>query len=245
MSRDSLDELTAKLLQAAREEPLPKAAVERAIAAAAEARLLRQTGPHRRLATLGLSLAIAAGVALALWRARAPDDPGASIAAEPTQALPAPKNQHAAPRAVPSAPTSAISAPSTAPTPLRAPPPALVPSHAPAGASLADELDALKRAETALGSGDSRGALDALDRYEHVLHGEKLRAEAALLRMDALSRSGHAEQAAALAARFVADNPGSPLVDRARSFLTKSAAPGGSGTPAPGSSASPAGAGIP
>jgi hypothetical protein len=175
-----------------------------------------------------LSLAIAAGVALALWRTRAVDDRSASIAAEPNVALPMPPSKKAVePVPAPSTPGSAISAPSTAPAPLRAIP-APLPSHAPPAATLSDELDALKRAETALASGNARDALAALDRYDHVLHGDKLRAEAALLRMDALSRSGQAAQAAALAARFVAENPGSPLVDRARSFLAPSPPPASS-----------------
>ena len=120
-----------------------------------------------------------------------------------------------------------MSAPSTSPAPLpvRSAAPTGSALRAPGASTLGDELEALKRAETALGNGDAKGALDALDHYDHQLHGHELRAEAALLRMDALKRAGRAEQAAALAARFVAENPGSPLVDRARSFMSKQAAP--------------------
>ena len=88
-----------------------------------------------------------------------------------------------------------------------------------APASLSDELSALKLASTALSGGDPQAALAALDRYDRVLKGQKLRAEATLIRIEALSRAGQSEAASALAQRFVAQNPGNPLVDRARSFV--------------------------
>jgi len=47
----------------------------------------------------------------------------------------------------------------------------------------------------------------------------KLRAEATLLRIQALARAGNAQAASTLAQRFVEQNPDSPLVDRARSFI--------------------------
>jgi predicted Zn-dependent protease len=92
------------------------------------------------------------------------------------------------------------------------------PAHS-APASLSDELSALKRASSALNAGDTSGALSALDQYDHVLKGTKMRAEATLLRIETLSRAGQAGAASELAQRFVAQNPESPLVDRARSFV--------------------------
>jgi hypothetical protein len=86
-------------------------------------------------------------------------------------------------------------------------------------ATLADELDSLKIAQQALSASDLPAALEALDRYDRVLKGQKLRAEATLLRIEALSRSGQRNAAAGLARRFAEQNPTSPLVDRARSFI--------------------------
>jgi outer membrane protein assembly factor BamD (BamD/ComL family) len=86
---------------------------------------------------------------------------------------------------------------------------------------LSDELSALKVASSALSAGDPQAALVALDRYDRVLKGQKMRAEATLLRIEALSRAGQAEAASALAQSFVKQNPGSPLVDRARSFVNE------------------------
>jgi hypothetical protein len=230
VSRDELDELAAKLFEAAREEPLSPGAVERAVKAAARARA--EPLPRPRWPAWS-AVALAAGVALALWRLSG-DEHGLTIVAEPRSAV---AERHA-PEPAPALPASTherVSAPSAAPLTARAP---TAPSRAPASAAasmpppatLAGELEALKRAETALRAGDAAAALTALDDYDHVLHGSKLRAEAALLRMDALKRSGHAERAAELAQRFVTENPGSPLVDRARSFLRQ---------PAPSTSAAP------
>jgi hypothetical protein len=86
--------------------------------------------------------------------------------------------------------------------------------------TLTEELAVLERARVALESGSSDRALDELERYERTLHGTKLRAEATLLRIQALAAAGRRNDARALAERFVAENPGSPLVDRARSFMT-------------------------
>jgi len=88
-----------------------------------------------------------------------------------------------------------------------------------APASLSDELGSLKLASSALSSGDPRAALAALDRYDHVLKGKVMRAEATLLRIEALARTGQTGAASTLAQRFVEQNPGSPLVDRARTFV--------------------------
>jgi outer membrane protein assembly factor BamD (BamD/ComL family) len=84
---------------------------------------------------------------------------------------------------------------------------------------LSNELEVLKVAENALRAGDTKGALAALDRYDTVLKGRRLRAEASVLRIETLSRAGQTQAASALARRFVADNPTSPLVDRARAFI--------------------------
>ena len=85
--------------------------------------------------------------------------------------------------------------------------------------TLAEEIEALRVAEKSLSAGAPAEALKALDRYDRVLKGQKLRAEATLLRIEALSKSGQTQAAAELAARFTKQNPSSPLVDRARSFI--------------------------
>jgi hypothetical protein len=92
----------------------------------------------------------------------------------------------------------------------------------PPPASLPDEIASLDRARTALSSGDVSGALRVLDDYDRVLRGTRLTAEATLLRIDALARSGRAAEASALAARFVEANPASALADRARAFIKTS-----------------------
>jgi hypothetical protein len=58
-----------------------------------------------------------------------------------------------------------------------------------------------------------------LNQYDNVLRGHRLRAEAMVLRMEALRAGGDADRAARLAEQFVKDNPTNPLVDRARSFM--------------------------
>lgn len=92
----------------------------------------------------------------------------------------------------------------------------------PPPASLPEEIAALDRARTALSSGDVPGALRMLDDYERVLRGTRLTAEATMLRIDALARSGRTAEASALAARFVEANPSSALADRARAFIKTS-----------------------
>ncbi len=86
-------------------------------------------------------------------------------------------------------------------------------------ASLPDEIATLDRARAALVASDPGLALRVLDEYDQVLHGARLAAEATLLRIDALSRSGRAAAASELAARFIDANPGSTLADRARAFV--------------------------
>jgi len=163
--------------------------------------------PSAKLSLFAGFVALAAALTLFLNRHESAD----RISAEPSSSL-----VHTQQQAVPSAPASApIPVASAAPVPTVS---ALAPARS-AQVSLSDELSALSVASNALAAGDSSGALAALDRYDHVLHGKKMRAEATLLRIEALSRSGQAGAASALAQQFVDNNPESPLVDRARSFV--------------------------
>jgi hypothetical protein len=220
MSRDSEQELDAvaqKLFDAARGEPLPNGAIERALAAATQARLEQQKARlvTRRWIWVGGGVA-AAAIGLLLARPRGTEN-ATPIAAERASA-PGPTKPAPLPASAPTPSPSAAPAPSQTPEPSRLNAPVAVPTHSARPSSLADELAALKSAENALGKGDPQAALNALERYERDNRTGQLRAEAALLKMDALRRAGKSAEAAALAERFVADNPGSPLVDRARSF---------------------------
>ncbi len=210
---DPIDQLGRELFRAAREEPMPDGALERALQAARA----EHSVPVARLARpakwslFGAAAALAAAVALFASR----HDGSERISAEPSSTL-----MHGAQKAAPSAPvlaptpvTSAVGSATPVPS-LSAPAPVRS-----APVSLSDELDALKVASSALAAGDSSGALAALDRYDRVLKGKKMRAEATLLRIEALSRSGQVGAASALAQQFVDKNPESPLVDRARSFV--------------------------
>ncbi len=213
MTLDPLDRFGERLFEAARREPKPEGAEQRALSAAL--RVAREA-PQRRLSRGALgamlfgSVAIAAG--LTLWvRPKPRLDP---ISAEPSIA-------HVGRRAAASSAAPVASAPTIAPTNnlkrSNALPSASVARSAPA--TLSDELEALKLASTALNAGDASAALKALDRYDQLLDGGKLRAEATLLRIQALARSGNVQAASALAQQFVDRNPDSPLVDRARAFI--------------------------
>ena len=164
---------------------------------------------------LGAAAALAAGLALFVTRHESSD----RISAEPSSTLlPSPQ------KAAPSAPVAPVLAPTPVASVLSSAAPIVPSANAPAPVhsapvSLGDELDALKVASNALAAGNSSAALAALDQYDHVLKGKKMRAEATLLRIEALSRSGQAGAASALAQQFVDKNPESPLVDRARSFV--------------------------
>jgi hypothetical protein len=222
---DPIDELAARLFQAARQEPLPEQGLERALRAArAEVRSAR-TKPAllsrpARWTLCAAAVALAAAIALFL-RSKEPLEP---ISAEPASSLVHGHNTGAPslPTATPTTatPTTASETPRAKPAPVSSAPTS-APAHSAHAepASLSDELSALKRASSALNAGDTHGALTALDQYDHVLKGTKMRAEATLLRIETLARAGQAGAASELAQRFVAQNPESPLVDRARSFV--------------------------
>jgi hypothetical protein len=209
---DRLDQLGARLFKAARDEPLPAGAMARAlsVARAEQGRHAnaKRSGRSVKLALWGSAAALAAGITIFAGH-RAHTDP---ISAEPPSL-----STHATPlspasvRALSATPTAAVATPA----PNLAPPA----SARSASVSLSDELGALKLASRALESGDTHAALSALDRYDRVLKGTKMRAEATLLRIEALSKAGQTAASSTLAKQFVAQNPESPHVDRARSFV--------------------------
>ncbi|HET7545758.1 MAG TPA: hypothetical protein VFK05_38080 [Polyangiaceae bacterium] len=217
MTPDPIDRLSARLFESARGEALPRGAEQRALQA-----IRREIG-HQPLKNARASatrpwLLAAACVALAAAAAilLRPKNSEPGISAEPSIVARA----RPEPRSTPSAAPSEVApiAPSLAVMPKPMPSVTPAPVHS-APASLSDELSALKVASSALSAGDAKAALAALDRYDRVLKGQKLRAEATLLRLEALSQAGQAQAASALARRFVEQNPGSPLVDRARTFI--------------------------
>jgi hypothetical protein len=220
MKPDPIDQLGARLFEVARSEALPPGAEQRALEA-----ITREMGhkkpanehfsPRRTWLAAAAALALAAASALLLR----PKETSIAISAEPATVVHTQPERQIVSRV--EAPSQAVPSAPSLPTPAKLV--ASAPSESAkvhsAPASLSDELSALKVASSALSAGDTQAALSALDRYDHVLKGQKMRAEATLLRIEALSRAGQAEAASALAQRFVQQNPGSPLVDRARSFV--------------------------
>ncbi|MBN2195218.1 MAG: hypothetical protein JW751_20540 [Polyangiaceae bacterium] len=212
------NELGARLFAAARQE-VPAADVRQRTLAAmigtVQARGQRRRGRWQVAAPLLLA---AAGVALCLAR-RPPAPAQSEIAREPVAAHPS------------TTPSAAVSSEREAPEPLPshrrppAPSPTLRSSGPRAAPSLSEELTALDRARGALERGQPTAALAELDAYQRA-GGRRLVEEAEVLRIEALARAGEDSAARALARRFLATHPGSPLVDRVRSFL-------GSGAPQP------------
>ena len=151
---------------------------------------------------------LAAAAIVALWLLNVPARMPSSIVAEPIPTLsssrpspPATISAHPPP-VVTSAPP-----PATRQPPRRRPPP-----------SLSQEVESLERVQAALDGRDPEQALQLLDVYRRS-GGSRLQAEAQLLRIEALSRSGKTEEASRLARVFVANHPGNPLIDRARAFV--------------------------
>ena len=84
--------------------------------------------------------------------------------------------------------------------------------------------------EVSLSEALALGKLDAHDQAR-LVRGRELPVEAlteaAILRIEALATSGRRAEAERLAREFLKNNPGSPLVDRARSFaLSEKSGPG-------------------
>lgn len=213
MTRDPLDERYAELFAAGRREPAPEATRLR-IAAALRAQpgqtsVRRWRGSGLRLGLAVAAAALAISVVILL---RAPTQPvqiSAEAPASRASKQSVPERNTAAPIQAP-APPSAV--------PSIAPPPRVKRAPARTPATLEQELGVMQRARAALGRGDASAALDALDRFGRNPGWRQLAVEASLLRIEALARAGRAEEAKALARRFVEQHPNNPLVDRARTF---------------------------
>jgi hypothetical protein len=220
MNGDPIDELGERLFETLRREAPPEGAPDRALKAVRDDLATAASG-SRFKGTWMFVVPLAAMLAgVALWFAHRPE-PTSPISAEPA----APFGDRPAPSAEMPRSTAAPANAEPAPPPnVKA-----APAAHPAPVTLADELELLKRAETALAAGDAADAFHALDRYERSVKSPRMRTEATLLRIETLSRAGRADAASALARRFVEENPESPLVDRARSFIGTN--PGAGGQP--------------
>jgi hypothetical protein len=158
--------------------------------------------------------------------AAAPAEPGA-IAAEPGVPTDAPSPGKAAPSPKRSAADEPPAAsPSTVSVSANAPVSSSTNNASSAGAtSLADEVAALRDAHQALGRGQARKCLDAVNAYFARFPSGHLAAEARFLRVQALALAGQRAEAAALARTMLAQNPRSPYAARLRSIAGEDAAP--------------------
>jgi hypothetical protein len=246
---DDRDALARRLFRAARQEQPSDATRERLIAllrselrvassadaGAADEHVEPRSTAHRT--RFGYAAALAASVlgATLFFVSRARRDVVVSIlpvssskrehgvtVPPPRAAISVPSAAPVASEIVPPESTPPRTTPHRAPRPvMEAPPPApsVEPRRTPA--SLTEEIASLDRARSALARSDTSDALRALDDYDAVLHGTRLREEATLLRIEVLQRSGRSNEAAAMARKFIDANPGSSLTERARRFLEK------------------------
>jgi hypothetical protein len=85
---------------------------------------------------------------------------------------------------------------------------------------LSEEIRAIDDARSQLRRGNPRAALEALARYDAMVAGHgSMRAEATVVRIEALQATGDSAGAAALGQRFLAKNPGSAYADYVRRVL--------------------------
>lgn len=226
---DSTDELARAIFEAARQRR-PSNTVREATRAAMLLASGTRNVTRRRLAWAGLLAAAAMLIAVLVLRGREATTP--AISAEDVSSW---RPRETKPLATPSA-GETLARPSRVEDQLSSPPRQVVrpraekhvevekpPEPRPAP-SLSDEVGALDRVRSALSANDAARALQLLDEYDGVLHGTKLTAEATLLRVEALSRSGQRGAAVRLARRFIEANPGSPLAEGARAFVERAAA---------------------
>ena len=208
---NELDELSKKLFAAARAERATEETRTRTLDASSVT--LDGGGSPSRATTIIGAAALAAGVAGLLWFGERGGDT-VTVDREILRTAPATKPSTKPPEAR----RHGVEGPTADERAKLGPSPRPSPSLERAPASLSEELALLESARSALASGSSERALELLDRYERTLRGTRLRAEASILRVEALAASGRKAEAASLAGEFLKKNPGSPLVDRARAF---------------------------
>jgi len=168
----------------------------------------KESGRVRMLPVVAPILLAAAAVAL--WLLKPETQVSEPIVAETIPTLSASKLPPTVSAGVSAQPPDVVvSAPSPSMRTAPRPPPAL---------SLSQEVESLERVQAALDAEDPGRALALLDGYRRS-GASRLGAEAQLLRIEALSRSGRSEEARQLAEDFVTTHPGNPLIDRARAFV--------------------------
>jgi hypothetical protein len=208
--QEELDDFSKKLFAAARVERAAAGVRERTFDASVQA---VRGAPSRATRVLAFA-ALAAGVAGVLWFGGRKTDT-ATIDRESVVSAPSVAKRSDEPRPSP----TAVAPPS--PDVTASVPRARASGSARPPASLSEELALLESARAALAVGKGAEALALLDRYDGTLRGTKLRAEATILRIQVLAASGRSSEASRLAEAFLKENPGSPLVDRARSFVSQ------------------------
>lgn len=221
------DALEGSLLQLARNEG-PSSEGRRkilaGIAAASAASLATQQAQAASTAGKGLTIAKWGALAVAVvaipatillmrggddWQA--PQKPAPSAVNAPAAEVKA--------TPVPAAPVEVGPAPlALQDLPTLAPATSTVPSSKQNQGSLADEVAQLQKAKLALKAGSPRQALAELTTYAQRFPRPTLGAEAAVLRIEALSQSGDGARAKTLAESFLAKNPNSPYAARLRSL---------------------------
>jgi hypothetical protein len=88
-------------------------------------------------------------------------------------------------------------------------------------ASLGDEISVLDRARAALRDGDPATALRLVDAHDARFHGDTFALESSVLRIDALDALGRSAAALALADRFLAAHPNTPMSQHVRSIADR------------------------
>lgn len=102
-----------------------------------------------------------------------------------------------------------------------------------ASSTLEDETKKLRAAHAAMLSGDPERAIALLEEQSTAYARGELRQERAAARVLALCQAGRAAEASAEAARFLRENPTSPLADRVRASCASPARAGTAGAPSP------------
>jgi len=139
----------------------------------------------------------------------APPPPPAAVAARAPVKAPPPRRAEPAPAPV----EEVANEPAVKPT---APPP---PSPERAGDTLSLELQALDQARRALAAGDAALALTRLDDYIRRFPKRRLGAEATVLRIEALTKSGNKALALRLGREFLSKQPNGPYARRVQSLI--------------------------
>ena len=165
-----------------------------------------------------LALTIAAFVAIRL----VPSRPEATARVVPPAIATATETPSTTAAAVTVDPAPSI-APSTVPAPSEVAtvaPSARVTTARPA-ASLGDEISVLDRARAALRDGDPSAALRLVDEHDARFRGDTFALESSVLRIDALDALGRSAAALALADRFLAAHPNTPMSQHVRSVADR------------------------